>query len=63
MESSIAQQWYERFLATVQKHEASSALKDAALREQLGKWTQALTAVVVATCEATGRSGAAKRHG
>ena len=62
MESGIAQQWYERFLATVQKHEAASALKDAALREQLGKWTQALTSVVVATCEATGWSGAAKGH-
>jgi len=62
MEGAVAQRWYETFLETVQRHEAATTLKDAALRERLGRWTQALTAVVVASCEAFGWAGAARRH-
>ena len=62
MEAGIAQDWYGKFLETVQTHETAAALKDAALREQLGKWTQALTGVVVATCQASGWSAASRGH-
>src|SRR5260370_14965376 len=47
-------------METVQRHESSAALREAAIQEKLGKWTTALTGVVCATCEAMGWKAAAK---
>lgn len=62
MEEGIAQRWYQKFIDTLRQHPSAPALKDAALRQQLGKWTELLTAVVVATCETSGWAAAAKGH-
>lgn len=62
MEGTIAQQWFLAFMETVQQHEASVKLRDAAVKGQLREWTEALTAVVIATCEAKGWRGAARGH-
>lgn len=61
-EEGVAQRWYRTFMETLPQHPLASGLKDAALRQQLGKWTELLTAVVVATCEASGWVAAAKGH-
>jgi hypothetical protein len=62
MAHTLAESWFAKFMETVQGHEASGLLRDAAMRAQLGEWTRALTSVVVATCEAMGWKGAAKGH-
>lgn len=62
MEVRIAEGWYAGFIETVQRHDASPALRDAALNARLGSWTEALTAVVVSTCGSSGWSGAARGH-
>jgi hypothetical protein len=49
-------------MATVGEHENSTALREAAQREQLREWTRALTKIVVTTCEALQWSGTAKGH-
>lgn len=60
MSDALAQVWYGKFMETVQKHESSTLLKDAAMGGQLGKWTTALTRVVCSTCETMGWLAAAK---
>jgi hypothetical protein len=60
MPETLARLWYERFMETVQRHESSTALKEAAIQGKLGKWTKALTDVVCSTCEAMGWKAAAK---
>lgn len=62
MHIPVSQRWFESFMKTVQGHESSPALRNAALQGQLGLWTSALTGVVVATCEVMGWKGAAKGH-
>ncbi len=62
MRPVLAERWFGKFMETVRRHEAATALHDAALRAQLGDWTRALTAVVVGTCEAMEWKGAAKGH-
>jgi hypothetical protein len=62
MEEGIAQRWYQGFMETLQQHQSAPALKDAALQEQLGKWTELLTAVVVAACQTSGWAAAARGH-
>lgn len=62
MSASLAAAWYERFVDTVQKHESSPALREAAMEGQLGKWTAALTSVVCDTCGVLGWAAAAKGH-
>jgi hypothetical protein len=62
MEGSLAEEWYAKFMETVRRHDASPALRDAALNAQLGPWTQALTTIVVGTCERMGWKSAARGH-
>ena len=62
MDTSRAADWYARFLETLQRHEASASLREAAIKGQLGRWTEALTSVVCATCEAVGWEASAKGH-
>lgn len=61
-EEGIAQCWYQRFMQTLQQHPSAPTLKDAALRQQLGKWTELLTAVVVAACQSSGWAAVARGH-
>lgn len=49
-------------METVRGHEAATLLRDAAIQGRLQKWTEALTAVVITTCEAQGWKGAARGH-
>ena len=49
-------------MESVKEHEASTLLRDAAIQGRLQKWTEALTAVVIASCEAHGWKGAARGH-
>lgn len=60
MPENLAPLWYGKFMETVQRHESSAALREAAIQGQLGKWTKALTGVVCSTCEAMGWKAAAK---
>jgi hypothetical protein len=60
MPETLAPLWYGKFMETVQRHESSAALREAAIQGQLGKWTMALTGVVCSTCEAMGWKAAAK---
>jgi hypothetical protein len=62
MEGGLAEGWYAKFMDTVRNHDASVALREAALNAQLGPWTQALTTVVVGTCEEIGWKSAARGH-
>ena len=49
-------------MQTLPQHTNAAALKSAALQNRLGDWTQALTGVVVDTCQALGWQAAAKGH-
>ena len=60
MSANLAALWYGKFIETVQRHESSPALREAAIQGQLGKWTKALTGVVCSTCEAMDWKAAAK---
>ncbi len=62
MAESLTERWYQVFLETIQHHETATALRDAALRMQLGKWTTLLTTVVVETSRKMGWSAAARGH-
>jgi hypothetical protein len=59
---NLANAWYFNFLQTLQQHEASKPLKDAATAGRLGDWTQALTGTVVDVCQQMGWQTAAKWH-
>jgi hypothetical protein len=59
---SLSAEWYSRFIETMQGHEASARLREAAIRGQLGRWTEALTSVVCATCGGLGWEASAKGH-
>jgi hypothetical protein len=54
--------WQSAFWQTVRRHTNADQLRDAALQGRLGDWTQALTDVVVAACEALDWQAAAKGH-
>src|SRR5215471_9379116 len=56
------QRWFTKFLEILREHGSSAALRDAALASRLTPWTTHLTKIVVATCEASGWSSAAKGH-
>ena len=58
----VAERWYREYMAIVQQHEAAAVLRDAAIAGDLARWTQALTGVVVSTCEDIGWNAAAKGH-
>jgi len=59
---SLAGQWFDTFIETVQRHEMAVPLKEAALEGQLGKWTESLTDVVVSTCEYLGWQASARGY-
>lgn len=54
--------WREGFLRAVRQPELAQPLREASLRGQLGRWTEALTAAAVRACEMLGWSAAAKGH-
>ena len=54
--------WQATFWRAVQQHGNSAPLRDAAVRGRLGDWTQALTDIVVAACEALCWQASAKWH-
>lgn len=62
MTSGIARPWADVFFRLMQTHDVAAGLKEAALSASLGAWTERLTSVVVATCEALGWHPAAKGH-
>lgn len=49
-------------MESVKGHEASTLLRDSAIQGHLQKWTETLTAVVVASCARQGWKGAARGH-
>jgi hypothetical protein len=62
MADGFAEQWFGKFIETVRHHDASTALRDAALAVELGPWAKALTTIVVASCEEMGWKSAARGH-
>jgi hypothetical protein len=58
----LSAQWQACFWTIVQRRENAEPLRDAALHGRLGDWTQSLTGVVVATCEAMGWQASARWH-
>ena len=61
-EGALAARWFATFIETIRQRQASGQLRDAALGVQLGLWTQALTAIVVGTCERMCWKPAARGH-
>ncbi len=62
MVQSLAHQWQATFWQTVQQSEHANVLREAGLQGRLTQWTTALTAVVVATCQAMDWQASAKGH-
>jgi hypothetical protein len=62
MADPLAARWYSVFTETLQTHEASVRLRQAAMDERLEPWTRALTDVVISTFGAMGWTGGAKGH-
>lgn len=62
MAYALASRWFSAFMETARRHDSATALREAALASRLADWTRALTAVVVASCEAVAWQGAAKGH-
>jgi len=60
--NSLAQQWREVFLETIQHRPDAENLKEASLNGQLGDWTKLLTAMVVQTCNDMGWPASAIGH-
>jgi len=58
----LCEKWQSAFLENVQRHRNAGQLREAAINGQLGKWTKALTSVVVTTCETMGWTASAKGH-
>jgi len=59
---SIAQRWFGAFMGTVQTHQTSISLREAAMSGNLKRWTEALTAVVLGTFPGMGWRGSARGH-
>ena len=51
---TIDREWQATFTRLLQDYENAYVLKDAALDEHLGEWTNALTSVAVKTCLSLG---------
>lgn len=62
MAGDLADQWFGKFMEMLRHHDASAALRDAALAAELGPWTKALTTIVVASCGEMGWKSAARGH-
>lgn len=60
--TALAGPWRSTFFQTVRQHKNAILLQDASRKGQLGKWTAALTGVVVSTCQAMGWHASAKGH-
>ena len=58
----LSTRWQTAFWQAVQQHHNAAPLRDAALAGWLGDWTEALTGVAVAACEAVGWQASAKWH-
>lgn len=56
----LSENWRTTFWSIVQQPAHAPTLKTAAVQEQLGDWTRALTAVAVETCTTLGWRAAAK---
>ena len=59
---SIGNDWYNKFMATVQSHEMAVPLREAAQKGSLKKWTEAITTVVTETCLGMGWQPVAKGY-
>lgn len=62
MSDSVADQWRNAFRVNVQEYDTAGRLREAAIAERLGVWTQELTSVVVATCRSLGWHASAKQN-
>lgn len=62
MPDGLAKKWFGSFMKLIQIHETSGPLREAAIAENLLKWTEALTSAVVATCETLQWTASAKGH-
>jgi hypothetical protein len=60
--AGLARPWADVFFRLMQTHDVAAGLKEAALSASLGVWTERLTSLIVATCEALGWRPAAKGH-
>jgi hypothetical protein len=60
--ASLSEQWRSVFFETVRQHRNALLLQEASRKGQLGKWTTALTDVVVSACQAMGWQASAKGH-
>ena len=60
--ADVAERWREAFLDCAQKSEDRDAIREAASNEDLKRWTQLLTGVVVQSCQSLGWRAAAKGH-
>jgi len=58
----ISKDWYKAFLNMLKEHELATALKEAAIKGSMGKWTKFLTTVVIKSCKKLGWSACAKDH-
>lgn len=56
----IASLWQAQFWQIVQQSESANLLKNAAIQKCLGDWTKALTATVIASCDAMNWRASAK---
>jgi hypothetical protein len=57
------EEWYGAFMSEIGRSPHAMPLRDAAMNRRLRDWTQQLTAVVVATCDALDWAAAARGHG
>lgn len=63
MSKPLATRWVSAFFTALhQAPDAADTLREAALREELARWTTALTALVVASLDSLGMPTAAKGH-
>ena len=62
MTTGLTDRWYAAFLDTLQRHEVSRPLREAAVAGRLGDWTQSLTSLVADVCDQMGWQTAAKWH-
>ncbi len=60
--ADVAALWKEAFLDSAQKSEDREAIREAAVNEDLKRWTELLTGVVVRSCQSLGWHAAAKGH-
>lgn len=58
----MAEHWREAFLDCAQNSESREAIREAASNQDLQRWTELLTGVVVESCKSLGWRAAAKGH-